>query len=422
MKVLGVGLGAFDWHDVEVVRLPSGQPRLQVTGRGRGPGRRGRHHHLAPVAVALRPGRPGRRRRRVARLRPSDPTPTPLRTGTGFRRWGDGFAYQFGAHCELVRVSVVGATDSPTSSRGRGQRRGVAAAVRRVVQWVRARTWLAPSTTSRWASGSRSAHQRPKAGGATSSAVPHQMRVGAVHRGQVDVGGCGLGGHVLVQAVPTEGHRLDRRRDQALEPARHPVQVGLPRRVGLLPHLGGHRPGRGRVGQEVGRHLGGHLVRCHLGGHLGEQQAARPGRLGHRRVGVGRDRDEGRGQGQGAHPVGVAGRQGDGVGRAGRGGHHADPVDLEPVGQRRQVVGHRGQRPARVRGAAAAARPVDGQEAHAGRRRPARRRGGAPAGSRACRGGTGPVCPARSPTSSTASTRPSPRSTRVGRTSAIAGG
>lgn len=33
MKVLGVGLGAVDWHDVEVVRLPSGRPRLQVSGR-----------------------------------------------------------------------------------------------------------------------------------------------------------------------------------------------------------------------------------------------------------------------------------------------------------------------------------------------------------------------------------------------------
>ncbi|WCO66632.1 holo-ACP synthase [Iamia majanohamensis] len=33
MKVLGVGLGAIDWHDVEVVREPSGRPRLRVTGR-----------------------------------------------------------------------------------------------------------------------------------------------------------------------------------------------------------------------------------------------------------------------------------------------------------------------------------------------------------------------------------------------------
>lgn len=33
MKVLGVGLGAIDWHDVEVVREDTGQPRLVITGR-----------------------------------------------------------------------------------------------------------------------------------------------------------------------------------------------------------------------------------------------------------------------------------------------------------------------------------------------------------------------------------------------------
>lgn len=33
MKALGVGLGAIDWHDVEVVREESGQPRLRITGR-----------------------------------------------------------------------------------------------------------------------------------------------------------------------------------------------------------------------------------------------------------------------------------------------------------------------------------------------------------------------------------------------------
>lgn len=33
MKVLGVGLGAIDWHDVEVVREESGRPRLEITGR-----------------------------------------------------------------------------------------------------------------------------------------------------------------------------------------------------------------------------------------------------------------------------------------------------------------------------------------------------------------------------------------------------
>ena len=33
MKVLGVGLGAFGFHEVWVSRLPSGQPLLRVTGR-----------------------------------------------------------------------------------------------------------------------------------------------------------------------------------------------------------------------------------------------------------------------------------------------------------------------------------------------------------------------------------------------------
>ncbi|MEY2766983.1 MAG: holo-[acyl-carrier-protein] synthase [Actinomycetota bacterium] len=33
MKAMGVGLGAFDFHDVSVVRTESGAPRLQVRGR-----------------------------------------------------------------------------------------------------------------------------------------------------------------------------------------------------------------------------------------------------------------------------------------------------------------------------------------------------------------------------------------------------
>jgi len=33
MKVLGVGLGAFDLHDVSIERQDSGEPRLLVTGR-----------------------------------------------------------------------------------------------------------------------------------------------------------------------------------------------------------------------------------------------------------------------------------------------------------------------------------------------------------------------------------------------------
>lgn len=33
MKAMGVGLGAFDFHDVSVSSLPSGAPVLEVTGR-----------------------------------------------------------------------------------------------------------------------------------------------------------------------------------------------------------------------------------------------------------------------------------------------------------------------------------------------------------------------------------------------------
>ena len=33
MKAMGVGLGAFDFHDVSVERLGSGAPRLRVEGR-----------------------------------------------------------------------------------------------------------------------------------------------------------------------------------------------------------------------------------------------------------------------------------------------------------------------------------------------------------------------------------------------------
>ncbi len=33
LKTLGVGLGGADFGDIEVVRLPSGQPELRITGR-----------------------------------------------------------------------------------------------------------------------------------------------------------------------------------------------------------------------------------------------------------------------------------------------------------------------------------------------------------------------------------------------------
>ena len=36
MKALGVGLGAFPWRDVEVVRAPGGQPALVLRGRAAG--------------------------------------------------------------------------------------------------------------------------------------------------------------------------------------------------------------------------------------------------------------------------------------------------------------------------------------------------------------------------------------------------
>jgi len=60
MKALGRGIGAFGWHDVEVVRADGGAPSLRVTARaaslarGRGVSR---WHvsltHTATVAVAM---------------------------------------------------------------------------------------------------------------------------------------------------------------------------------------------------------------------------------------------------------------------------------------------------------------------------------------------------------------------------------
>ena len=35
MKALGVGLGAVDWHDIEVIRADDGAPSLVLTGRAR---------------------------------------------------------------------------------------------------------------------------------------------------------------------------------------------------------------------------------------------------------------------------------------------------------------------------------------------------------------------------------------------------
>jgi len=60
MKVLGVGLGAFDLQDVSIARKDSGEPQLQVTGRAHELAvSRGISHwfvslsHTAQVAVAV---------------------------------------------------------------------------------------------------------------------------------------------------------------------------------------------------------------------------------------------------------------------------------------------------------------------------------------------------------------------------------
>jgi holo-[acyl-carrier protein] synthase len=62
MKALGVGLGAFGWHEVEVTREPSGTPGLRLTGgaaalaEGKGVGMWHitlSHSALVAIAVAL---------------------------------------------------------------------------------------------------------------------------------------------------------------------------------------------------------------------------------------------------------------------------------------------------------------------------------------------------------------------------------
>ena len=51
MKALGVGLGAIDWHDVEVERDDSGAPRLRVRGRAEALAtERGGHRWLVSVS------------------------------------------------------------------------------------------------------------------------------------------------------------------------------------------------------------------------------------------------------------------------------------------------------------------------------------------------------------------------------------
>lgn len=50
MKAMGVGLGAFAFQEVEVVRLPSGQPLLAVTGEA---GRLARERSVGSWLVSL---------------------------------------------------------------------------------------------------------------------------------------------------------------------------------------------------------------------------------------------------------------------------------------------------------------------------------------------------------------------------------
>ena len=77
MKALGVGLGAFPFHDVEVVRDGLDAPRLVLHGSALGPGPPRRCHPVAPLAHPHRadgPGRGGgRRHARAPSTAPGDP-------------------------------------------------------------------------------------------------------------------------------------------------------------------------------------------------------------------------------------------------------------------------------------------------------------------------------------------------------------
>ena len=67
MKAMGLGLGAFGFHEVSVERAASGAPSLMVDRAGRRAGRRTRSDPLASQRQPLRPGRGGVRGRRVNR-------------------------------------------------------------------------------------------------------------------------------------------------------------------------------------------------------------------------------------------------------------------------------------------------------------------------------------------------------------------
>ncbi len=65
MKALGVGLGAFGFHDVWVDRSDSGQPWLEFAGRGGRAVGRGRRRPVAPLADPHRSHRCCLRHRRL---------------------------------------------------------------------------------------------------------------------------------------------------------------------------------------------------------------------------------------------------------------------------------------------------------------------------------------------------------------------
>ncbi len=81
MKALGVGLGAFPFHDVEVVRVGLDAPALVLTGQAEAVARRPGGGPLAPLAVPHRPGGggPGGGRGRCGRVHRAVPDrpPTP---------------------------------------------------------------------------------------------------------------------------------------------------------------------------------------------------------------------------------------------------------------------------------------------------------------------------------------------------------
>ena len=78
MKALGVGIGAFAFHDVEVVVTDDGAAVARAAWGGEGAGRRAWRARLAPVAHPHRAGRRGGGDRRVGAVaRPATPSVEP---------------------------------------------------------------------------------------------------------------------------------------------------------------------------------------------------------------------------------------------------------------------------------------------------------------------------------------------------------